>query len=501
MPSASASPAVPDPIHIEREVAVPMTDGTILRAEVWRPDDHGHHPAILVRTPYVKEASAPLPITDARLATARGFAVVIQDVRGRGTSDGAFEPFVHEERDGADTVGWVAEQPWCDGRVVMAGMSYVGATQWLAAAARPPALRAIVPTLSSDEYGDGWSSRAGVPEHGFLATWNAVDLAPAAMAWLDEPERAYDDAEGLAAIAPWSPPWWTEPAGSEYWQARSVAHRRGEIDVPALFVGGWYDIFLGATLDGFARSRHASDRLLVGPWAHDPMLSHLVGELNTGFAGAGAIEMFPRVMDFYDAVLDGREPDAARVRVYVLGGRRWLDVPAWPPPGAQTLDLPLEQGSFAVRAHDSVPSVGGRGLLMQVPGWGFGPRDQRALAGRDDVHVALRDVMADSITLAGPVSARLAIAPPRGHVAMWTVTLCLEHPNGAWYNLCEGVARSEPGDDVVVVELGDICVDVRAGQRLVSLVAGSSYPRWPRPEHIGGQAITRGSSLRLTRIA
>ena len=192
--------------------------------------------------------------------------MVVQDVRGRGTSDGTFEPFVAEEADGADTVAWVAEQPWCDGRVTMAGMSYVGATQWLAAAARPPALKAIAPTLSSDEFGEGWSLRSGVPEHGFMATWNAADLAPLETRWLDDPERAFEDAEGLARIAPWAPDWWKEPAGGDYWQRRSVAPRRGEIGIPALFVGGWYDIFAAATLDAFARSHHPADRLIVGPW-------------------------------------------------------------------------------------------------------------------------------------------------------------------------------------------------------------------------------------------
>ena len=489
---------MPADIRIEREVAVPMRDGVVLRAEVWRPDDGAAHPAVLVRTPYFKEDAAPLPVTDSRRAAERGFAVVLQDVRGRGTSGGSFEPFVNEEADGADSVAWTAAQPWCDGRVVMAGMSYVGATQWLAAAARPPALKAIAPTLSSDEFGEGWSLRCGVPEHGFLATWNAADLAAAP--WLDAPERAWDDPAGLAEIAPWSPPWWKEAAGSAYWRARSVAARRAEIDVPALFVGGWYDIFLAATLDGFARSRHPSDRLLVGPWAHDPLLSNLVGELNAGFAGAGAVEAFPRFLDFYDAVLEGREPDAARACVYVLGGRRWLSLPEWPPPGAGALALPLRPGSFAMRPDDPVPSLGGRGLLVQVPGWGFGPRDQRVLAGRDDVLVALHAEVPAATTLAGPVRAELVVGEGGDQPSMWTVTLCIEQPDGRWHNLCEGVARSAAGDGAVTVELGDVCVDVEAGRRLVGLIAGSSFPRWPRPDRAATQAIADGSKLHLTTL-
>ena len=483
---------MPEAIRIEREVPAPMGDGVVLRSEVWRPDDGARHPAILVRTPYLKEKAAPLPITDARLATARGYAMVVQDVRGRGTSDGTFEPFVAEEADGADTVAWVAEQPWCDGRVTMAGMSYVGATQWLAAAARPPALKAIAPTLSSDEFGEGWSLRSGVPEHGFMATWNAADLAPLETRWLDDPERAFEDAEGLARIAPWAPDWWKEPAGGDYWQRRSVAPRRGEIGIPALFVGGWYDIFAAATLDAFARSHHPADRLIVGPWGHDDQLSHLVGDYNAGIAGAGAVDFFGRVLDFYDAVLDGREPDSARVRVYVLGGRRWLDLPAWPPPGATTATFELTPGAVAADPGEPVPSLGGRGLLIQVPGSGFGVRDQRPLAARSDVHVALHEAPG-AVTLGGPVRAHLAVKSD--DEAQWAVTLCVERACGAWHNLCEGVARGA-GD--VTVELGDVCADVAAGERLVLLVAASSYPRWPRPPGRASQALGPGSALELS---
>lgn len=490
----------PPAIRIERDVPVPMADGTVLRAEVWRPDDGRRHPAVLIRTPYLKESATPLPITDARMATARGYALVAQDVRGRGTSEGTFEPFVHEERDGADTVAWLAAQPWCDGRVVMAGMSYVGATQWLAAAASPPALEAIAPTLSSDGFGEGWSLRSGVPEHGFLATWNAADLAPPEQRWEDRPERAYDDPEGLARIAPWSGSWWTEPGDSAYWRARSVAARRDRIDVPALLVGGWYDIFLAGTLDAFARSRHPSDRLLIGPWGHDSKLSHLVGELNAGIAGSGEPAMFAAALDFYDAVLAGREPDAPRVRAYVLGARRWDDHTAWPPPGARATRMALEPGTFSVRPEDPVPSLGGRGLLVGVAGIDFGARDQRPLAGRPDVHVALRAAGAEATTLAGPVRAHLAVEPEGDRAALWTVTLCLEQPEGAWLNLCEGVGRSAPGAERLTVELGDVCVEVAAGQALVVLVAGSSFPRWPRPPAARTQAILEGSALELTRM-
>jgi uncharacterized protein len=484
----------PPQIRIEREVPVPMRDGVVLRAEVWRPDNGAAHPAVLVRTPYFKEGAAPAAVTDPRLATERGYAVVLQDVRGRGSSGGAFDPFVNEEADGADSVAWVAAQPWCDGRVVMAGMSSVGATQWLAAVAAPPALRAIAPTLSSDEFGEGWSLREGVPEHGFLTTWTAGSLVPPALQWLDDAERASEDVDAVAAMAAWMTDWLSEPADSAYWRERSVAGRRDEVQVPALMTGGWYDIFLAATLRAFARSRSPADRLLLGPWGHDPTLSNLVGAANVGSTGLGDPLMWEAALDFYDAVLAGREPAAPRVRAYALGARRWLDLPSWPPPDAGPVTLPLEPGAVAVRPDDPVPALGGRALLIQVPEWGYGIRDQRSLVGRDDVLVALRAPRSKPLRLAGPVRARLAGADG----ALWTATLCVEHEDGFLQNVCEGVARG--GGPDVTVELGDACIEVAPGQALVLLVAGSSYPRWPRPVAAGTQRIGAGSVLELTAL-
>jgi uncharacterized protein len=482
-------------VRLLREVAVPLRDGTVTRAEAWVPDGPPG-PAILVRTPYLRGTAAPSPVVDVRLATERGYCVVLQDVRGRGGSEGEFEPFVNEEADGADSIAWLAEQDWCDGRVVMAGMSYVGATQWLAAAAAPPALTGIAPTLSSDAYAEGWSYRDGVLELGFLTTWNAIDLAPFDDHWHDDPLRACDDVDALIRIAPWSAEWLEAGAESDYWRSRSVAHRRDEITVPALVIGGWYDVFCDASLRSFARSRHEHDRLVVGPWGHDAQLSHLVGDANVGIAGSGVTaQLFGAILDFYDAVLADEPPGLARVSVYVLGARRWIGLDAWPPPGAERAGLAVDSGIVGVDPADPVPSLGGRGLLVEVPGQGFGIRDQRRIAAHDDVAVALRQAVSERRWLAGPACAHLRTEAEPG--SMWTVTLCAEQPDGALHNLTEGVAIDE-GDGLVTLQLGDVCATLEPRQPLVALVAGSSFPRWPRPKHGGAQRILEGSRLELT---
>jgi uncharacterized protein len=483
-----------------RDARISMRDGVQTAAEVWTPEHGRPCPALPVRTPYGKERIAATAVVDARLAVARGYTVVLQDVRGRGQSAGSFDPFVNEQADGYDTVEWVARQPWCDGRVAMAGISYVGATQWLAAVGGPAGLIGIAPALSSDDYAEGWSFTAGIPEYGFLTSWSASELVGLEDRFLDDPSRSWDDLAAAQAIVPWLRDWLESQPGSAYWRARSVAHRRAEVQVPALVLGGWYDIFLAGSLRSFRASRDRRDRLIVGPWCHDEMLSHLVGVANVGIAGLGLEQAAGWILDFYDALLAGREPELPRVRAYVLGAKRWLELESWPPPGTQTLRLALRAGSFEVRPAAPVPSLGGRGLLVNHAGWGCGVLDQRSLADRDDVHVALHATLEHDLLLAGPIAAELStsVALERPGEHLWTATLCLEQPDGALHNLAEGVARGSPAGGQVRVELGDSCALLHAGSRLVLLLAGSSYPRWPRPARAGEQRVLPGSELELT---
>ncbi len=489
-------------IHLYRDLQIELRDGVRTAAEAWTPADGRPHPAILVRTPYMKEAAAPSGYLDPRAATARGYAMVLEDVRGTGESDGKLEPFVNEAADGHDSVEWVARQPWCDGRVVMGGMSYLGATQWLAAAARPPALQAIAPTLSSDDVAEGWSFTGGVPELGFLATWSAVGLAPLDQRMYDEPERSWRDLAAVEAIAPWLGEWLSSPPASDYWRARSVAHRRGEVQVPAFITGGWYDIFESGTLGSFARSRDSRDRLVIGPWGHDSSLSHLVGTADLGFAGLGEERLFGWQLDFYDAILAGREPESPRVRAYALGARRWVELDDWPPPETSARAIELEPASFAVDPNAPVPALGGRGLLISIPGSGFGVADQRPLLKRDDVLVAARVTFDADTVLAGPVNAQLTIQVEGGsRGSLWCAILCVEQRDGALHNIAEGVAGAPAGASRVRVPLGDALIWLPRGATLVLLLAGSSFPRWPAPPVLGRQRVAEPSQLELTVAA
>ena len=163
---------------IDRDVPVEMRDGTVLRADVYRPESDAQWPVLLQRTPYDKNVPriSALLLNPVRAASA-GYAVVVQDVRGRFASDGDFYTFRHEPDDGYDTIAWAAAQPWSTGKVGMFGLSYVGATQWLAAITTPPALATIVPVVTASDYYEGWTYQGGAFELGFNASWTLSNLA------------------------------------------------------------------------------------------------------------------------------------------------------------------------------------------------------------------------------------------------------------------------------------------------------------------------------------
>ncbi|MDW5593894.1 CocE/NonD family hydrolase [Conexibacter stalactiti] len=366
-------------VVVRRGVAVPMRDGAVLRADVWTARDDAPRPALLQRTPYDRTDSGAAVVGAALeplRAVARGFAVVIQDVRGRFASEGTFTPFAQEGDDGEDTLAWVAAQPWCDGRVCMYGGSYVGATQLLAAVRVPPSLAAVAPQLTAAEYWEGWTHQGGAFQLGFLGFWTLGWLAPDALARLAaaEPDAAErlagcfdalaDDPDAALALgpaelgarlrplAPYLEEWRAHPARDGFWEATAIRDRYARVTTPALHVAGWHDIFLAGTLANFAGLRaHAAtaaardgQRLIVGPWTH-AALGDTLGERRFGRRAArAALDLTRLQLDFFAAVLRGEQPLGAPVRIFTMGADRWRDLDAWPPPGAVVEAWELGEG-------------------------------------------------------------------------------------------------------------------------------------------------------------
>jgi predicted acyl esterase len=481
---------------VQRDVAIATRDGTVTRADVWRPADGPAGPAILIRTPYDKtwlEHQSPIA---PGAAVDRGYSLVVQDVRGRFASEGSFVAFRQEREDGHDSIAWVAEQDWCNGEVAMSGWSYVGATQWLAAETAPPQLRAIAPMNSSPSYGEGWTFRNGVLERGLVGSWVAAAIGDVERLRLDEVETALHDDALLADLLADAAGWVARPPSDPYWDEVSVDVH--SVDLPVLHVSGWYDVLNAATLAGWRRRADPRDRLVVGPWAHDNLFGHLVSDRNLGAAGGGvAFGLGERILDFFDSAIAGRPSELPAATVYQLGARRWRELDGWPPPTARSLALGLPGGDFEVRPEDLPPSLGGRGILVGAAGFGWGPRDQRPLVERPDV-LRLEPAATGATTLAGPALARLRIGASGGSRRQWTVVLCLRGADGRLDVLTEGVAQAPTKAATVDVPLGDLCVEVPADGRLVALVGGGSVPRWEAVQTAGRQQVLPGSELVVT---
>lgn len=473
-----------------------MRDGIGLATDIFRPDERRALPAVLLRTPYGRDTS--VLASDLAALTRAGYVVVVQDTRGRFGSEGRFDPFAAEGADGAEAIAWAASQGWCTGDVAMIGSSYFGATQWLAAAERPEALRAIVPQITSDSYYHGWSYEGGALQLGFLLSWtlgnlvlaDAARLAQAGrpggerlqevIASVDGIERLYRQtpvAEQMifTDLAPYYRDWLAHPTYDDFWRATAPRERRLDVTVPSLNIGGWFDCFLGGTLRNYLGMKAAGGspaarkpRLVIGPWAHGMM----GGEFQEQRFGATANSMLAGItalqIRFLDRHVKGDRDalsDERPVRLFVMGANVWRDEIDWPLPDTDYRRLYLHsRGSagsdlsdgelltvapaddppdaYSYDPRDPVPTVGGAtflpGLLI---GANSGPRDQRGVEQRRDVLCFTTQPLDHDMEVTGPVGLVL-FASSTAIDTDFTGKLVDVHPDGRALLVTDGILRA-----------------------------------------------------------
>jgi uncharacterized protein len=501
---------------IEYDVEVPMRDGVILRADVYRPVGEGPWPVVVVRSPYGKGEPTELQFFAPLVAVSRGLIAVVQDVRGRFQSEGEgdWRPAVAEAADGADTVAWAATLPGSSGAVGMWGSSYMGNAQWLAGGQRPPALRAIAPNQTFRTVTEGLTHRGGARELATTRGWSlsvGVDMLmrrhqsdPEAMqagiaalvAGIDQiPGPTYDELP-TGSDRSWAPlrlPTFDDPAART---ASDVTELVGRVDIPVLNTGGWFDIFLQGTLDNFAHG-NSDARLIIGPWSHLNW-GAVQGEVNFGIAGDSAavdlgdslhVIMFDWLRDRLNGVV---EPDRPPVRIFVMGANQWRDEVAWPLERAVATRFFLDAGDrlttgapagsstvgFTYDPGNPVPTLGGSTMMIDRPA---GSCDQARVEARDDVVVFTTDVLVDDLEVTGRVTATLTVdtdAPTTD----WVVRLCDVHPDGRSFNVADGITRvsGSGGPDRVEVDLWSTSMVFKRGHRVRVQVTSSCFPRWDR---------------------
>jgi putative CocE/NonD family hydrolase len=533
-------------IEVEFDVPVPLRDGTVLRADIYRPAGEGSYPVLVSRHPYGKNFLVDAFGLTRDLARG-GYVVIHQDSRGRFGSEGEWLPWKYEREDGYDTIEWAAALPYSNGNVGTIGGSYLGSTQWSSAIAGPPHLKAIAPAVTWSDPADGLMFRGGAIEFGLNTSWGPgqalgqyakTGLSPdemaakfmAAIADLDN--IATDGFWGLPAGAP---PIVTRTGQPDVGVARALADpttleesnvssRYDEISVPSLNIAGWYDIFQQGSIDNYVamRSRGRISRLIVGPWSHldisQTLHNGVIGEVNFG-----AMSMMPLgktftqiCQEWYDHWLKDEPATAAHepgVLLFTMGRNEWRVEDDWPLARAKDTPLylysnaalnwaaPDSDDSSAGFTYDPADPVITRGGAMHLPGdFPAGPFDQRDIESREDVLVFTTEAFEEEVEISGRVRATL-YASTDGPSTDWVVRLCVVDDKGVSRNVVDGIRRveTEPGRiDEVEVDLWSTSIAIPAGHRLRVHVSSSNFPRWDRNLNTG-EPVTSGTAMRTAQ--
>lgn len=523
-------------LQVELDVPARMRDGVVLRADVYRPAGEGPWPTLVVRTPYNKRGAADnlwngfSPTEVAR----KGFMMVIQDVRGRYASDGAWEPLRHESLDGADTIAWAAELAGSNGRVGMLGGSYCGHTQWRAALEQPPALKAITPLMTWMEPREALVARGGAVQISVITSWSmAAGFDWLARQGLTDRESAgrgaalIEDFDSLEEVGYWGlpvaelpvlrrhgTPMFVEPGAATDFEAtkhmRVAGHAR--VEIPSLHTGGWFDSFVQATIDSFTTMRDLGQdsRLIIGTWTHVDF-GNIVGAQDFGILSSRDAGAHPNG-SWSDEVLaflrshttdDAPVGTSAAVRIFVMGRNVWRDEVAWPlerarderwylhaDGGLSTTALPVEARSSEIDYDpaDPVPTVGGPLGL----GPGRGPLDQALVESRSDVLVFTSDALEEDLEVTGRIRVRLHVQSSAPSTD-WVARLCDVDTDGRSLNLSDGILRVDSGADVpqeIEIDLWSTSNVFLAGHRIRVQVTNSCFPRWDRNLNTGNQRRT-----------
>ena len=474
---------------VEKNVAVPMRDGIVLRADVLRPQESGQFPVLVYRTPYGKDA-AQEDYTTFRHGVERGYAVVVVDVRGRYHSDGEFRPYENEGRDGYDTIEWAGTQPWSNGAVGTFGLSYPGAVQWLAAVESPPHLKAMVPAMTFS-----------TPQNFFYA-WGTWDLSwiewiwdniawdtrvkknlpgprtndEAMATWKDEGQKMLgtvplQDVEALKKVAPYYFNWMRHPAEDPWWDWSELRNKYSRNPAAVLNLSAWYDDNYGpegATTNfaGLLKERSAEKdprtHLLLGPWVHgvDNTAKTRSGEREFGASAAiDYDEVVLRWMDHYVKGADNGVEHEKPVRYFVMGRNEWRESVVWPPASARTsFKLNAAKNGAHVRTLATGPASNQESFSEFVSDPAHpvvnayassGGHDYRKLVDRNDV-LTFDSAPLDSDTeVTGPISAHMFVSCDCRDMDLW-VRLLDVAPDGTAFNLMS------PGLDVLRASYRDL---------------------------------------------
>jgi len=521
--SLSVSASAPEIVkHLH--VRVPMRDGVQLAANIFLPSEAGRFPILLVRTPYSKGDDLT---PNFRFFVENGYGMVVEDVRGRYESEGTFDSFMQEPKDGDDTLNWIARQSWSDGKIGMLGGSYLGIAQWKAALQRNTHLKAIAPVVSGyDEYRDRFYSTGGAFQVGHRLLWMAENLRVP-----DFPTPDFDrfvrvlplrhaDMDATGQRCEIFQKALNHPTEDAFWQNTSTRAHIDQVSVPVFSVGGWYDNYVESDLAAFSALRRNSSvhRILIGPWAHNMSIKFDGADFGKE-SGAPVRRMQLQWFDQWLKLKDTPIMSQPPVRIFVMGANHWRDEHEWPLARTKWTPLYLSgtgrantlngDGALGARPprkaspdrfqfdpRNPVPTAGGA-VCCNPKIFPWGPMDQRAVERRPDVLVFTSPALTENLEVTGPVSVVLYAATSAPDTD-FTAKLVDVFPNGEARNLTDGILRmryrtslekaelARPGEIYkLTIDAGVTSNVFLPGHRMRIEISSSNFPRFDRNPNTG----------------
>jgi putative CocE/NonD family hydrolase len=534
-------------VTVETDVAVRMRDGIVLRADIYRPTTHCACPVLLMRTPYDKAQAQNICFAHPTWYARRGFIVVVQDCRGRYRSDGEWYPFRHEQQDSIDTIDWAANIKGSTGQVVMYGFSYSGVVQLLAAVEKPSPLAAIMPAFTSADYSSDWFYRGGAFQLAFAMTWSAhlatdtarrrgdyaleqkisASLRNANVHYWQGPQRnpLVEDDELIPYYYDWLE---HDSEDDRYWDEYSAKSRLEDIEIPSLYIAGWYDIFLEGTIDSFLRTsslpdgnRRDENRLVIGPWHHMPWTQRS-GNCDFGDAAKNCADALQA--RWLDGVLNREEaiPSEPKVAFFVMGANEWQFSESWPPSGVKGRKLYLHslgranslsgngslspampadetEDTYTYDPRNPVMSLGGRSGCLEglTP---MGVADQAPQETKNGVLIYTSRPLEEDLTIVGNVQAHI-FASSTSSSTDFVARLTDVHPDGRSFNVVDGIIRvgkgqsthdqlecAEVGPDGIrecLIRLGPTAFRFEKGHSIRLEITSSNFPAYDRNSNSG----------------
>jgi uncharacterized protein len=538
---AAASQGIESPQLLDKDIPIPMRDHVVLRADILRPAAFGRFPVLVYRTPYGKEF-ALREYSTFHKAVERGYAVVVQDVRGRYASDGEFTPYQNEGRDGYDTIEWAAAQSWSTGDIGTFGLSYPGAVQWLAAVENPPHLKAMVPAMTFS-----------TPQNFFYAhglwdlswiDWIWDNIAPDVRAKKNLPgPKTYEEAtaawpqfgpkmlattplnqvEDLRAVAPYYFEWLSHPPEDPWWDWCELRNKYDRVHAAVLNLSAWYDDNYGpegATTNflGLLKSRNGSadprTHLLLGPWVHGVDSTHRPHAGERSFGSAAVIDYDEVVLRWMDHYIRGQQNGVEHeppVRYFVMGEDQWHDSQTWPP-AARPTSYYLEDAGSKLLSTDapkakshSISFISDPANPVTNPYTASGAHDYRNLYDRRDVLTFDSAPLDHDVEVTGPIHADIFMACKCRDADLWTRLLDVA-PDGTAFNLmspgldaqrasyrdmAHGRQLLEPGK-VYEIQLKDLITGnlFAKGHRIRLQISGTFFPNFSRNPQNGDSEAT-----------